>query len=109
MLLIFLPLYVNAEEIKFFLIDDEILIENKEKVGRIIQRVGDKQNVKSVLYKGKSYFMKEARIDDSSNLGLRKKIDGIIASRILNIIFKDEEKRYPSLSLVFNSKYYLKT
>lgn len=58
MLLMFLPLYVKAGEIKFILIDDEILIENEEKVGRVIQRVGDKRNVKSVLYKDKSYFMK---------------------------------------------------
>ena len=49
--------------------------------------------------------MKEANIDDSDSLELRDKINSVIASHILNRIFKDKEKRYPLISLVFNTEY----
>lgn len=40
-------------------------------------------------------------------LELREKIGSIIASRVLNEIFKDKEKRYPLISLAFNPDYLL--
>ena len=81
---------------------DIIFVEDDKNVGRVINNI--KPNVQKVLYKGKTFFMKDMSIK-SKKLELRNKIGSIIASYILNHIFKDKEKRYPLLSLAFDSAY----
>lgn len=102
-MLISLRVYGNVAMIERLSVQEEngdmILIENGKRVGWIIDAA--KPNVKRVLYKNETYFMKEASINNGV-LELRNKVGSIIASRILNIIFQNKEKRYPIISLVFN-------
>lgn len=95
----------NAAIVSRFSIQEEdgniVFVEDGHNVGRIEKDI--KPNVKKVSYKDKIYFMKDAKISKGV-LELRDKIGSIVASHILNNIFKDKdgEKRYPFISLVFN-------
>jgi hypothetical protein len=95
----------NAEIIEQFSIrvenEKEIYIKDSEQVGRVIKSVSDeKLDVKIVDYKGQTYFVKPAPL-----LELSDTVGSIIASCILNKLFKDNEKRYPLLNLAFNPDY----
>ena len=94
----------NAAIIEHFSIEiGQIYKKGSEEVGHVIKSVSkEKADVKIADYNGKTYFVKSAPL-----LELRDKIGSIIASRILNEIFKDKEKRYPLLSLAFNPNYLL--
>lgn len=109
MALIFLPSYANAGIIETFSIINEkgkeIFMKDGKRVGEIKYHLKGKSHVSKVLYNEKSYFMKEAHIDASNNLELRNRIDSVVASHILNTIFKDKEKRYPLINLAFNAEY----
>lgn len=100
--------YGSAVAIEYLSTKEEdgrvIFVEHGENVGYLISYIPDKENVKIISYKNKIYFIKDVAIN-TRILELRDKIGGVIASHILNHIFKGKDKRYPFLKLAFNPEY----